>query len=73
MHDALDAARVGARHLLYEAALRTTDGTLIGGGLSSPLWWQSLDLYGHAALIVIAVIVGGLRVAQMVRDLRRPE
>lgn len=51
---------------------RTIDTALVGGGLSSPVWMHAINEAGQAALIVIGIIVGLLRIEAMLRARRRP-
>jgi hypothetical protein len=69
MHNALDeVGRVaaGARHFW-----NIVDSAAAVAAVSSPIWWNYIDSLGHLAVLLIGVVGGTLRIALMVRDLRK--
>jgi hypothetical protein len=69
MHNALnqvERAALGARHFW-----NFVDSAAAVAAVSSPIWWNYVDSLGHLALLLIGVVGGALRVALMVRDLRK--
>lgn len=69
MHSALNEvgrAAAGARHFW-----NVVDSAAAVAAVSSPIWWNYLNSLGHLALLVIGLVGGALRIALMVRDLRR--
>lgn len=69
MHNALDGverAAAGARHFW-----NVVDSAAAVAAVSSPIWWNYVDSLGHLALLMVGVVAGALRIALMLRDLRR--
>jgi hypothetical protein len=69
MHNALDEverAAAGARHFW-----NVVDSAAAVAAVSSPIWWNYVDSLGHLALLMVGVAGGALRIALMVRDLRK--
>ncbi len=69
MHNALsevERATAGVRHFW-----NVVDSAAAVAAVSSPIWWNYVNSLGHLALLMIGVIGGALRIALMVRDLRR--
>jgi hypothetical protein len=69
MHKALDEVgqvAAGARHFW-----NVVDSAAAVAAVSSPIWWTYVNSLGHLALLLVGVVGGALRIALMLRDLRK--
>lgn len=37
------------------------DAVLMGGGITSPVWWQYFDIFTHILIFTTAVVIGIFR------------
>lgn len=52
--------------------MKISDEAAIGGLVSSPLWWQLLNEWGHAILLALGIAIGSIKLYLYIRQLREP-